>query len=57
MKSISEKEAVDYLRHYQQWRRGEIDSPQPNATKVGACLDIVIGIAERTINQKTKRKP
>jgi hypothetical protein len=44
---ITVPEAIAFLRVYQEWRRGEVDHPQPSPLRVGACLDIVLEAAER----------
>jgi len=53
---ITVREAIAYLRRYQEWRRGEVDHPQPSPSRVGACLDVVLDAAEQTLKPKRKAK-
>ena len=39
-------EAIDYLRAFQSWRRGDRAPPQPIPHHIGVCLDIVLQFAE-----------
>lgn len=55
MSGISTSKAIAYLRNYQKWRRGEIDEPQPEPLKLGACIDVVIDAAESAELAKSDR--
>ena len=39
-------EAIDYLRAFSQWRRGDGSRAQPVPHHIGVCLDIVLQFAE-----------
>ena len=54
---ITLRQAVDYLRMYQEWRRGEVEHPQPSPTRVGACIDVVLAAAEKSLARTGKTKP
>lgn len=43
-------EAVYLLQNYNAWRRGA-EIPQPNATKIGIALEIVINHLTKEINE------
>lgn len=45
------KEAIEYVENYQRWRRGaEIE--QPNPTKLGIAIDILIENVKRIKSKK-----
>ena len=43
---MTNKQAIEIIKHHNMWRRGEIDDHIYSPTEIGIALDILIKIAE-----------
>lgn len=53
---MTNKQAVNTVKKFQQWRRGTIDDLSDTPYDIGKALDKVIQLAEANVRSKRKTK-
>lgn len=49
-------EAIQELKEYNKWRRGDESIPQPNPTIIGIAIDRAISYYEKNKTKKPKKR-